>query len=344
MKEELIKKIIWYLDIIRVLTIGILVLSTIAFINYFFGDYFVSQEQVEKVVAAPVKTVNQEFADPVFAPSDDKLLSEPNKEQLVYGKELIANTAFYIGFNGKVMKNTNGQNCQNCHLKAGTQPFGNNFLGVEAMYPQIRKRSGKMTDIVGRVNGCLQRSLNGHALDADNPEMAAMVAYISWLGKDSPKGIQPKGTKVYSIKLLDRAADPVNGEVVYKEKCQSCHQADGQGLLAADGRTFTYPPLWGKYSYNDGAGLYRMSKFAGFVRLNMPFGATYERPMLTDEEAWDIAAFVNSQPRPEKDKTNDWPNIADKPFDHPFGPFADPYPESQHKYGPFKPIKDFYKN
>ncbi|SOE23475.1 Cytochrome c [Spirosomataceae bacterium TFI 002] len=344
MKEKLLNRIVWYLGLIRILIIFTLFLASAAFVNFFFGEYFESPKQAEKIATTPVKVIDEEFSDPVLAPSDELMLAEPNKDQLLYGKELITNTSFYLGFNGKVMKNTNGQNCQNCHLKAGTQPFGNNFLGVTAMYPQIRKRSGKMTDIVGRVNGCLQRSLNGKPLDADNPEMAAMVAYITWLGKDSPKGIQPKGTKVYSIKLLDRAADPQNGEIVYREKCQSCHQQDGQGVLAENGRTYTYPPLWGKHSYNDGAGLYRMSKFAGFVRLNMPFGATYERPMLTDEEAWDIAAFVNSQERPVKEKANDWPNIADKPYDHPFGPFADPYPESQHKYGPFKPIKDFYKN
>jgi thiosulfate dehydrogenase len=45
-------------------------------------------------------------------------------------------------------------------------------------------------------------------------------------------------------------------------------------------------------------------------------------------------------PRPKKDLTGDWPNISGKPIDHPFGPFADKYDEKQHKYGPFKPIKE----
>jgi thiosulfate dehydrogenase len=72
----------------------------------------------------------------------------------------------------------------------------------------------------------------------------------------------------------------------------------------------------------------------------MPLGATHSNPQLTDEEAWDVAAFVNSMPRPKKDLTGDWPNISGKPIDHPFGPFADKYDEKQHKYGPFKPIKE----
>ena len=75
----------------------------------------------------------------------------------------------------------------------------------------------------------------------------------------------------------------------------------------------------------------------------MPQGTTYEKPQLTDEEAWDVAAYVNSMPRPSKDLSKDWPNISKKPVDHPYGPYADPFSEDQHKYGPYKPIKDFYK-
>jgi len=87
-----------------------------------------------------------------------------------------------------------------------------------------------------------------------------------------------------------------------------------------------------------------MSRFAGFIKYNMPQGATFQNPQLTDEEAWDIAAFVNSQSRPTKDLSADWPKISEKPIDHPFGPYADKFTEEQHKYGPFKPIKLRIKN
>ena len=60
---------------------------------------------------------------------------------------------------------------------------------------------------------------------------------------------------------------------------------------------------------------------------------------LSDIEAWDVAAFVNSQPRPKKDLSKDWPKISTKSFDHPFGPYADTFSEKQHKYGPFAAIK-----
>ncbi len=102
--------------------------------------------------------------------------------------------------------------------------------------------------------------------------------------------------------------------------------------------------MWGAHSYNIGAGLYRMSRLAGYIKYNMPQGANFEKPQLTDEEAWDIAAFVNTQPRPNKDLSLDWPNIAEKPIDHPFGPYADAFSENQHKFGPFQAIENAKKN
>jgi len=89
-----------------------------------------------------------------------------------------------------------------------------------------------------------------------------------------------------------------------------------------------------------GAGLYRLTRFAGYVKYNMPFGtATHDNPQLTDEETWDVAAFVNSQPRPKKPFPKDWPDITKKAVDYPFGPYTDTFSEQQHKYGPFCPIK-----
>ena len=71
----------------------------------------------------------------------------------------------------------------------------------------------------------------------------------------------------------------------------------------------------------------------------MPNGATFDNPILTDEEAWDVAAYVNAMARPHKVFAADWPDISKKPFDHPFGPYADEFTEQQHKYGPFGDIK-----
>ena len=273
------------------------------------------------------------------APNESLLLTEANADEIKYGRELIQNTALYLGPNGTVKQISNGMNCQNCHLDAGTKAWGNNYAAVYSTYPKFRERSGALETIPKRVNDCFERSLNGQSLDTNSKEMLAIVAYIKWLGVGLNKGDKPAGSGIVEVPFLNRPASPEKGQLVYKAKCESCHQANGEGLLNADKNTYAFPPLWGEHSYNSGAGLYRLSRFAGYVKANMPLGASYNNPILSDEEAWDVAAFVNTQKRPSKDLSKDWPNIAGKPIDHPFGPFADGFSEEQHKYGPFEPIK-----
>ncbi|HEY0030886.1 MAG TPA: c-type cytochrome [Bacteroidia bacterium] len=281
--------------------------------------------------------------DEWIAPDTLKIRKEKDAELIEYGRRLIAKTAYYLGPDGIVAHSSNGMNCQNCHLDAGTKIFGNNYSAVASTYPKFRERSGKMESIYKRVNDCFERSLNGKGLDTLEKEMQAIKAYILWLGKDVKKGEKPKGSGLTELKYMARAADPGNGKQIYSAKCQSCHGENGEGKMNADQLAYQYPPLWGEHSYNNGAGLFRLSRFAGYVKANMPFGATAGNPQLTDEEAWDVAAFVNSQPRPSKDLHQDWPKISGKPVDHPFGPYADKFSEKQHKYGPFEPIADFKK-
>jgi thiosulfate dehydrogenase len=291
----------------------------------------------KKNVSNPLQTVEEE---PVWIGPDLASVGDDDKGRLIkYGHELIVNTAEYLGPKGTVLHVSNGMNCQNCHLNGGAKPFGNNYFAVYSTYPKFRERSGSSETIVKRVNDCFERSMNGKPLDSTGKEMKAIVSYITWLGTDVPKGKSPKGSNITSVSFLDRAADPKIGQIVYTAKCQSCHGVDGSGILKSDGKSYLFPPLWGPKSYNDGAGLYRLSRFAGYIKDNMPLGATHEKPQLTDEEAWDLAAFINSNPRPKKDFSKDWPSISGKPIDHPFGPYADGYSEQQHKYGPFDPIK-----
>ncbi|PZX55977.1 thiosulfate dehydrogenase [Algoriphagus ratkowskyi] len=301
-----------------------------------------STEHLAKTQEPSAAPKSKALMDPVgmwVAPDWASVDEELNADEIKYGRELIANTSEYLGPNGKVKKISNGLNCQNCHLQAGTVPLGNNYSAAKSTYPKVRGRSGQSEDIQSRINGCFQRSLNGEALADNSQEMKAMVAYMNWLGQDVEKGKSPKGAGIYEVPLLDRAADPLKGKTIYERQCVSCHMSDGQGVMESDGSGYTYPPLWGEHSYNQGAGLFRMSRFAGYVKANMPFGATFENPILSDEESWDVAAYVNSLDRPKKDFQDDWPDISKKPMDHPFGPFSDGFSEEQHKFGPFKEIK-----
>lgn len=285
----------------------------------------------------PANTSNTEI--PWYAPNIDLMPASPEAEQIRYGKELIISTSKYWGPKGSLAKISNGMECQNCHLDAGTRPYGNSFGAVASTYPKYRDRSGKIESIEYRINECMERSLNGKIIDSLGKEMKAMVAYLKWLGKAVPKGVKPPGTGTPELPFMDRAADPGKGNIIYITSCQSCHGSKGEGLLKPDSSGYFYPPLWGKHSYNVSAGLYRLSRFAGFIKHSMPFTALQTEPQLTDEEAWDVAAFVNSQQRPEKIFSYDWQKISTKPVDYPYGPFADSFTAIQHKYGPFNVMK-----
>ena len=269
----------------------------------------------------------------------NKYQIKPEDSLARLGHDLVENTSYYFGPKGKIAAISNGMNCQNCHIQGGIIPWGNNFSAVIISYPRFNARSGETMSISRRVNDCFERSLNGAAIDTTSREMNAIIAYMHWIGDDVPKHKKPLGSGIMRLKYLDRAADPAKGKIVYTITCQRCHGTDGQGQINGDASGYIYPPLWGENSYNTGAGMYRLSGFAGFVKNNMPFlEAQYDHPKLTDEEAWDVAAYVNSQPRPLIKNKNDYPDVSKKPIDAPFGPYADTFSERQHKFGPFKPI------
>ncbi|MGZ5221240.1 MAG: c-type cytochrome [Chitinophagaceae bacterium] len=322
--------------VIIVLVIGLI---TMPFVIYYTGQPGKTKDNISTAVAASTE-VKKDGVSYWAAPDISSITDAKQKDQVEYGKELIAHTAKYLGPNGSVLRISNGMNCQNCHLQAGTVVFGNNYGSVASLYPKFRERSGSVENIYKRVNDCFERSLNGKAIDTAGREMQAIVAYLNFLGSNVEKGKKADGSGLKDIVFLERAADPEKGRLVYTAKCQSCHQGKGEGLYNIDSSEFIYPALWGANSYNDGAGLYRLSTIVKYVKYNMPQGVTHENPQLTDEEAWDVGAFINSQPRPHINVPNDWPDKAKKPFDHPFGPYADSFSQNQHKLGPFKAITE----
>ena len=327
-----------------ILVIVVLVIGLIAMPFVFY--YSNQPDKPKEKTSGETVTTDASNKDAVaywMAPDIATITDVKQKEQVEYGKELIAHTAKYLGPNGSVLKISNGMNCQNCHLQAGTAVFGNNYGAVASLYPKFRARSGAIENIYKRVNDCFERSLNGKAIDTAGKEMQAIVAYINFLGTNVKKGEKAAGSGFKDLAFLDRAADPEKGLTVYTAKCQSCHQANGEGVFNADKTEYTFPALWTTHSFNDGAGLNRISNFAKYVKYNMPQGTTYQSPQLSDEEAWDVAAYILSQKRQHINFPKDWPDKSKKPFDHPFGPYADNFTEAQHKLGPFKPIIDEQK-
>lgn len=277
------------------------------------------------------------------------LPSGQRADTITYGYQLIANTSILIGPMAKARGNRfagNNLSCSNCHLKAGRQKGSGSFVGVTNRYPQFRRRENKMGTIEDRINGCMERSMNGKPLPVNSAEMRAMVAYMHWLSEGVPEEVQEQYKGYVKIKLPLERADSLQGRLLYEVKCKLCHGGKGKGTFIP-GNTFTgylYPPLGGDDSFNDGAGMNRIITAAEFIKGNMPFGATYDAPLVTDEEAYHIAAYINSFPRPEKsNKETDFPDITLKPVSTPYGPYADDFSPEQHKYGPFQPIMNFYK-
>jgi thiosulfate dehydrogenase len=189
----------------------------------------------------------------------------------------------------------------------------------------------------------MQRSLNGKILDSTSYEMKALVAYIKWTGNTFSNNNPAPGTGTPEPAYLKRAADSVAGHNIYAMHCGRCHGEAGEGTPVPGTNGYQYPPLWGNGSFTMNAGMYRLSRLAGFIKYNMPFDSAKLGFNLQDTEAWDVAAYIASKPRPVKQFPSDWPDISKKPFDHPFGPYADPFSEIQHKYGPFDSIIKYYK-
>lgn len=269
-------------------------------------------------------------------------------EMVRYGRDLIVNTAYYIGPEGKVGRFLgNKMNCTNCHLDAGTKPYAFNFYSTHARYPQYRARENKILSLADRVNNCIERPHNGKHISLNSKEMIAMISYMKWLGEKVPVNENVKGDGPIEVDFPKRAADPKNGEKVYIKECLSCHGANGEGKMRADNVCYEYPPLWGDKSYQSGSSVHRLIKMAPFVFANMPNKiATYNNPKLTIEEAYDVVAFINNDTihnRPQPVTKTDYANIQHKPIDYDKGPYLDSFPTMQHKYGPYQEIIDYYK-
>jgi thiosulfate dehydrogenase len=262
------------------------------------------------------------------------------------GRDLITATYAHIGPEvADPAKRFAGNNlaCGNCHLQAGTKKFGIPLFGLFGKFPHYNARLGAQMTIEDRLNACMTRSMNGRPLPAGTPEMQAFVAYIKFLSTGVAPGQLLPGMGTGNMPELDRAADPARGEAPYANACATCHGPNGAGIrrsLPTTDLGYMMPPLWGNDSFNDGAGMARLITAAYFLHFNMPHGVDYLNPQLSPEQAWDIAAYVLSQPRPHKaglDK--DFPDLLEKPVDAPYGPYADGFSEQQHKYGPFAPIR-----
>jgi thiosulfate dehydrogenase len=184
--------------------------------------------------------------------------------------------------------------CSNCHLGAGTSPFTAPVIGSAQAYPKFSPRSGRNVTLEDRVQECMTRSENGQPLPHDSPEMHALLAYIRWLSLPHPTQAKFAGRGLEHLTSL--TPNPAHGAEIYAAQCAGCHGDHGEGARRP------FPPLWGPQSFNDGAGMGGIDKMAAFVHTAMPQN---RKGILSQQDAYDVAAFIHQQPRPAYNHAND---------------------------------------
>ena len=302
-----------------------------------------NKSEVEKI--KPTATIN---TDSLFYLDSSRIPSGKFGDAVRYGRELMFHTAYYIGPNGINGKYTgNKMSCTNCHQDGGTKPYSFNLQRSFQNYPEYRAREGKVLSIAERLNNCITHPHLGKPLPLDSKEMIAFISYLKWISDSSNIEANTPGLKNFEIPFPKRAASPEKGAKIFVANCARCHGKDGEGLMQDKGETYLYPPLWGSKAYQPGSSMHRIIKLAPWLMANMPYGiATHEKPFLSSEEAFDVAAFINDDSihaRPPV-KEFQYPNIEEKAIDYDRGPFADSFSEERHKYGPYQPIIDYWKS
>lgn len=188
----------------------------------------------------------------------------------------------------------NTLSCSNCHLDGGrlanSAPMGPAYVE----YPAYRAKNGHVNTFEERLQGCFRFSMNGKAPPLGDKVLVALESYAYFLAKGAPTGEKLPGQGYLKLKKPAQTADFARGGEVFKAKCAICHGADGQGQKA-EGQTI-FPALWGKDSFNWGAGMGSLKNASGFIKANMPLG---QGNSLTDQEAWDVAMFMDSHERPQ---------------------------------------------
>ena len=307
-------------------------------------------------------------------------IGDPTGDKIRKGREVLTDTYNQIGGGSNFMPPVSGNrlSCSSCHLDAGTAAYASPWSVVALKYAPpgpYSSRSHDFRTMEVRVNDCMQRSMNGIPLPDSSYEMLSIKAYWVWLASGMKVGTwqEVKGTGFLPVPDMTRAADPVRGALVYKEKCEACHQENGDGVWDADAQRHVYPAIFGPNSFNDGAGIYRLRSGVGFIYGNMPYGHADASmvaavppdtsSLISTEDAWDVMAYVMDQPRPLwKNRLGDWGNLkgpdgvpdwmkkfpdAGYPIYYPRANYADNYcnppdfsspqvfSDAKHKYGPW---------
>lgn len=247
----------------------------------------------DKTTASPPPPATPRPANsslPVFTPPPESSL--PDDE---FGKSVKAGEQIFLHTQQMAGKYVgNALSCANCHLDAGRRPDSAPMWAAYVSYPAYRSKNGHVNTLSERIQGCFRFSMNGKPPPLGDPVLVSLETYFYWLAKGAPVGTKLAGAGYPKLPKPAIPADYKRGESVYAQHCALCHGPDGQGQFS-EGRS-VFPPLWGPKSFNWGAGMHQIHNAAGFIKANMPLS---QGGSLSDQQAWDVALFMNSHERPQ---------------------------------------------
>ncbi|MFC4278357.1 c-type cytochrome [Achromobacter aloeverae] len=194
----------------------------------------------------------------------------------------------------------NNLTCASCHLDAGRRPDSAPMWAAYVVYPAYRAKNGHVNTLAERLQGCFRFSMNGKPPAADDPVLTALQTYMFWLAQEAPTGVKLAGQGYPKLAPPPQKPDYVRGSEVFGQFCAACHGSQGQGQKQGD--HWVFPALWGPDSYNWGAGMHQIGNAAGFILANMPLA---QAGLLSPQEAWDVAYFMNAHERPQDPRYKD---------------------------------------
>ncbi|CAB3774146.1 c-type cytochrome [Paraburkholderia humisilvae] len=206
------------------------------------------------------------------------------------GRKIFNDPAIYAkSFVGNPLR------CASCHLDEGRKAGASPMWAAYVSYPAYRSKNDQVNTFAERLQGCFRYSMNGKPPPLGDPVLVALEAYAYWLAQGMTINPKIAGRGFPSLAKPTLAPDYQRGSHVYTARCALCHGANGGGQRAANG-SLAFPPLWGDQSYNWGAGMASVKNAAEFIKANMPLGLGGS---LSDQDAWDVALFVDSHERPQ---------------------------------------------
>jgi thiosulfate dehydrogenase len=225
-----------------------------------------------------------------FAPADVPIPDDDFGKVVQLGRQIFDDPGRYarryVG---------NDLRCTSCHLDEGRRVGSAPMWAAYVSYPAYRAKNRHVNTFAERLQGCFLYSMNGHAPPLGDAVLVALESYSYWMARGAPLDPNIAGRGYLKPPKPALPAERARGALVYAQKCALCHGKGGEGQSASDGSP-GFPALWGADSYNWGAGMINVTNAAAFIKSNMPFGLG---GTLTDQEAWDVALFVDSHERPQ---------------------------------------------